>query len=223
MLEGADSGQLFEGKPHLPYAQVVPLDKAMDGSSLVAFKFNDQLLPKRHGFPARGLFPGWYGMDSVKWLQRIVALSAQDQPSTFLQSGMNSVYNRATEIHKDLQVARVSTVQVKSCVAWPTGRLTLPAGQHVIWGFAWSGAGLIRNVKVTKDGGKTWNPAKLERQTEAYSWVRWSYSWNASPGQYTLMSRAFDERGNQQPLERDPARKDAYELNWCVPIHCTIK
>jgi hypothetical protein len=99
----------------------------------------------------------------------------------------------------------------------------LPAGQHVIWGFAWSGAGLIRNVTVTKDGGKTWNSAKLERQTEPYSWVRWSYSWNASPGQYILISRASDERGNQQPLERDPARKDAYELNWCVPIHCTVK
>ncbi len=78
MLEGADSGRLLQDRAQLPYCQVVPLDKCMDESSLVAFKLNDLLLPKRNGFPARALFPGWYGMDSVKWLQRIVVMNAQD-------------------------------------------------------------------------------------------------------------------------------------------------
>ena len=40
----------------------------------MAFKLNDRFLPRKNGFPARALFPGWYAMDSVKWLQRVVVL-----------------------------------------------------------------------------------------------------------------------------------------------------
>ena len=48
--------------------------------SLVAFQLNGRFLPRRNGFPARVILPGWYGMDSVKWLQRIVVLSPGKSP-----------------------------------------------------------------------------------------------------------------------------------------------
>ena len=76
VLEGSDSGRLLQDRPVLPYSQLVPLDKALNDSSLIAFKLNDGFLPRRNGFPARALFPGWYGMDSVKWLRRIEVVSA---------------------------------------------------------------------------------------------------------------------------------------------------
>jgi DMSO/TMAO reductase YedYZ molybdopterin-dependent catalytic subunit len=224
MLEGADSGQLLQNRPQLQYSQLVPLQKCMDESSLVAFKLNDLLLPKRNGFPARALFPGWYGMDSVKWLQRIVAMNAQDQQqSTFRQSGMDRLYNRVTSVQGDTRITRLSSVQVKSVVAWPSDRLKLPAGRHLVWGFAWSGTNAIRTVALTTDGGKAWKPAKLDPYSSLYSWVRWTYIWNATPGDYILMSRASDAAGHQQPIDRDPARKDAYELNFCLPLHCSVR
>ena len=73
------------------------------------------------------------------------------------------------------------------------------------------------------DGGSTWKLARLESSSGPYRWVRWSYQWPASPGDYSLMSRATDSQGNQQPLERDKARKDAYELNWCAPLTCSVR
>jgi DMSO/TMAO reductase YedYZ molybdopterin-dependent catalytic subunit len=224
MLEGADSGRLLQDSPQLQYSQLVPLEKCLDDSSLVVFKLNDLLLPKRNGFPARALFPGWYGMDSVKWLQRLVVMNAQDQgQSPFRQSGMHRLYNRVTSVKGDTQITRLSSIQVKSVVAWPSDRLKLPAGRHLLWGFAWSGTNAIRTVTLTTDGGKAWKPAKLEPQSGPYSWVRWTYTWNATPGDYTLMSRASDAAGHLQPIERDPARKDAYELNSCVPLHCGVR
>jgi DMSO/TMAO reductase YedYZ molybdopterin-dependent catalytic subunit len=223
MLEGADSGRLLQDTPHLQYSQVVPLDKCMDAASLVAFKLNDLLLPKRNGFPVRALFPGWYGMDSVKWLQRIVVMNVEDQPqSTFHRSGMSRLYNRVTNVQGDTRVTRVSSIQVKSVVAWPPDGLKLPAGQHIVWGFAWAGTAAVRSVTVTTDGGKEWSHAKLEAQSGPYSWVRWNYSWNARPGDHTLMSRASDAAGGEQPLNRDPARKDGYELNSCMPLRCSV-
>jgi DMSO/TMAO reductase YedYZ molybdopterin-dependent catalytic subunit len=58
---------------------------------MVAFKLKDLLLPRRNGSPARALLPGWYAMDSVKWLQRIVVLSCGREDSAFQQSGMDRV------------------------------------------------------------------------------------------------------------------------------------
>jgi sulfite oxidase len=224
MLEGADTGRLLQDTAALPYSQLVPLEKCMDESSLIAFKLNDLLLPKRNGFPARALFPSWYGMNSVKWLQRIVVMNLDDEKhSTFQRSGMNRLYNRVVSQNGDSQITRLSSIQVKSAVAWPTEGLKLPAGQHLVWGFAWSGNGPIRNVAVTTDGGKTWDSAKLSPQSGPYAWVRWAYSWHATNGEYTIMSRASDFAGNQQPIERDRTRKDAYELNSCLPLHCSVR
>ena len=43
--------------------------------SLLAWECNGEPLPPQHGFPLRLVVPGWYGMTSVKWLQRITVVS----------------------------------------------------------------------------------------------------------------------------------------------------
>jgi DMSO/TMAO reductase YedYZ molybdopterin-dependent catalytic subunit len=222
-LEGADSGRLMQDSPHLPYSQVVPINKCLRPESILAFKLNGSFLPRRNGFPVRALFPGWYAMDSVKWLQRITVLGPNDPPSDFLASGMDKVYNRIVKpATGDPKVTRLSDLLVKSAIAWPTGNMKLPAGRHVVRGFAWTGAGMIRSVDLSTDGGHTWTPAKLESKPMPFSWVRWSCSWSAAPGDHVLMSRATDDAGGQQPLTRDPARKDGYELNYCAPVRCSV-
>jgi DMSO/TMAO reductase YedYZ molybdopterin-dependent catalytic subunit len=222
-FEGVDTGRLFQDSTPLPYAQVVPLEKCLDASSLVAFKLNDLYLPRRNGFPARAVFPGWYAMDSVKWVRRIAVLSAGDRQTAFYQSGMERVYNRVVRTDDGPKITCLSSLQVKSVVAWPSDKTNLPAGRHLVWGFAWTGTGAIREVVLSVDGGKTWMPVQLQSSPAQYSWVRWSYTWSASPGDYVLMSRASDSQGNQQAMQRDKARKDVYELNWCVPLQCSVR
>lgn len=222
LLEGADSGQLFEDSPALPYAQLVPIPKCRDGASLVAYKYNDLTLPKRNGFPARALLPGWYGMNSVKWLKSIRLLRESANETVFHQSGMSRLYNRVIQDHGADHVTRLSAIDLKSVLAWPSNQLKLPAGRHLVWGFAWSGTSAIKEVSVSSDGGQVWSAAKLDSGNGGYGWMRWTYTWHATPGEHVLMSRAMDSAGKQQPLQRDPARKDAYELNWCLPIHCSV-
>jgi sulfane dehydrogenase subunit SoxC len=72
------------------------------------------------------------------------------------------------------------------------------------------------------DGGKIWNPAEFQAASSRFSWIRWSYRWDATPGDYVLMSRAADGNGTEQPLQRDRTRKDSYELNWCAPLPCKV-
>ncbi len=106
----------------------------------MAFKLNDRFLPRKNGFPARALFPGWYGMDSAR----------------FAESGMNRLYNRVVENPAGERTAtRLTEIQVKSVLAWPPDKAKLPAGRHQVYGFAWTGAGVVRSVQVSVDGGGT--------------------------------------------------------------------
>ena len=224
VLEGADSGRLATTSPELPYSQIVPVEKCMQPESIVAFKLNDSFLLRKNGFPARALFPGWYAMDSVKWLQRIRVLGRGDTASDFEASGMDKLYNRVLKSDSGApDVTRLSELGVKSSIAWPPGNTNLPAGRYVIRGFAWAGSGSVRSVEISFDGGRAWSGAKTENPPQRFAWVRWNYEWNAPPGDHVLMSRATDDAGRRQPLKRDPARKDGYGMDFCMPVRCSVR
>lgn len=224
ILEGADTGRLGPELPKLPYSQIVPIAKCQAPESMVAFKFNGRFLPRKNGFPARALLPGWYAMDSVKWLQRIVLLPASGNASEFQASGMNKLYNRMVKgPGGDAMTTRLTDIQVKSVIAWPPDDARLPVATHSIRGFAWTGSGVIRSVVFSPDGGRTWMTAQLESQPKSFAWVRWKCSWRAETGDHVLMSRAVDDAGREQPLRRDPARQDGYEWNICPPVRCSVR
>ena len=57
------------------FIRSIPIEKAMERSTLLATKMNDSPLTPSHGFPVRALVPGWIGSASIKWLQEIRVLS----------------------------------------------------------------------------------------------------------------------------------------------------
>jgi DMSO/TMAO reductase YedYZ molybdopterin-dependent catalytic subunit len=182
LFEGADSGRLLQNSAELPYCQIVPVEKCVRPESLLAFKLNGRFLPRRNGFPARALFPGWYAMDSVKWLQRLVVLGPSDQAPTFQLSGMNKLYNRMVKTPaSEVEMTRLTEIQVRSVIAWPVDNARLPSGRHEIRGFAWAGSGVVRVVSFSADGGRTWANAQLQSQPKPFTWVRWKYLWSAEP------------------------------------------
>jgi DMSO/TMAO reductase YedYZ molybdopterin-dependent catalytic subunit len=198
LLEGADG-----------YSRIVPGKKC-----LLAIKLNGRFLPRRNGFPARVILPGWYGMDSVKWLQRIAVLRPGERPRSHDQF--------YTRLRKGQPPSRLTSILVKSIINYPPNEAKLVAAVHPISGYAWTGDGVVRRVQVSVDGAKAWSEAKLDSAARPFTWVRWTYSWQAAPGEHVLLSRAEDSDGNRQPLARDPERLDSYELNWCAPVRCTV-
>ena len=197
--EGWDEGvpaTAAEGTEPFFYDKGLPLQKALHPDTILAYAQNGQILEHLHGAPIRLLVPGWSGNWSVKWLRRLEVLD--HEPDCWYHYNFYYYGDSPDDPNKEL----ITTIGVKSLVSQPnddTG--TLPAGQHVVRGYAWSGSGAITQVDVSVDGGKSWQPARLEEPAERWMWRRWSCVWDAAPGDYNVMSRATDSVGNVQSHE----------------------
>ena len=68
--EGADTHPSGEPGAH-PISRGVPIAKAMDPNTLIAFAQNGQPIHPMNGAPLRLVVPGWPGSCSQKWLTRV--------------------------------------------------------------------------------------------------------------------------------------------------------
>jgi sulfane dehydrogenase subunit SoxC len=193
---GADHG-VEKGYEH-DYARSIGLAQALRPEVLVAYEMNGMALPPQHGFPARLLVPGWYGMASVKWLVRIEALS---KPFSGYQQRVAYRYQQ----HADDPGEPVTRMRVRALMAPPgfpdffTRKRILDTGQSTIFGRAWSGEGAIVRVEFGVDGA--WQEATLDDSVGPFAWRGWSCQWEATPGTHVLRCRATDAAGNGQPTD----------------------
>jgi len=218
-LVGADRGNV-ESEGSIPFARSIPLEKALHPDTIVAFRMNRAALPAEHGYPMRAIVPGWYGMDSVKWLAGIEALDHAD--TGYFMTHVYVATRLQTVVGSDQWPVR--HMRVKSLVIDPHDGASVAPGLVTLRGVAWAGENRIARVELTTDGGKSWVPATLGNDVRPYTWVLWSYAWEAQTrGVYKISVRAADDRGNVQPPARDNLRIDNYELNWYHTIHCEVR
>jgi DMSO/TMAO reductase YedYZ molybdopterin-dependent catalytic subunit len=218
-LTGQDQG-LVETSPArpVPFARGIPVAKALAPETMLAYRMNEDVLPVEHGFPLRAIVPGWYGMDSVKWLVGIEALKTEDL-SYFMTEKYVATRLRAVgaEMHP------LSRMQVKSQIIFPRDGSRLRASNIEIEGLAWAGENKIEMVEVAIPGLTGWISAKFEDTPHAYQWVRWKFVWKPKrPGMHSITCRATDSAGRTQPIAPDPLRLDAYENAWRHTVRVEI-
>ena len=190
---GADRGKPPDWPEEIPFARSLPLDKALHPDTLLALEMNGQPLTAAHGAPLRLVVPDWYGVASVKWLQRLEALTAPFRGYYQVQRYVY-VFDGATE------PVPVTTMQVRSLITTPMSGQSLSPGPVVVRGKAWSGAAEVVKVEVAVDGGENWQEARLLPAVSTHAWRGWEFVWNAvEPGRHVLRSRATDALGNTQP------------------------
>ena len=214
VVETADGGRI-----KMPYARSLPREKAMSDEVLIATHMNGEPLTPGHGYPARLVVPGWYGMASVKWLSRIIATT--ERFDGYFQSEDYAVWDR---VH-DLVVRRpLGPMAVKSHIGSPVEGQEIRAGDEVmIRGFAWGGTAAIEAVEVSVDGGDSYDQAALADTTHPFAWRSWEYVWEVAgePGPCLLQSRARTADGASQP-ERHNWRRGAYAVNAVHPVEVMV-
>jgi DMSO/TMAO reductase YedYZ molybdopterin-dependent catalytic subunit len=184
-----------------PFIRSIPVEKALDGDTLVATEMNGSALTPHHGFPARVMTPGWAGAASCKWLAEI---TVQDKPAdgNFMLPGyrMPNQPVKPGEAVKPEDTHSVTGLTVKSLIAAPSNGAKLKPGSQLLQGVAWAGEADVTRVDISTDGGASWNPARLGKDQVKYAWRLWSYAWKpARSGDYTILSRATDVQGRVQP------------------------
>ena len=184
-----------------PFIRSIPIEKAMDGDTVVATYMNGAPLTKHHGFPARALVPGWIGAASCKWLSEVKVLDKEFE-GNFMKPGYR-MPNRTIEPGGSInpeETHPLTVLNVKSVIASPNDGTTLKHSTVQIHGAAWAGEADVAKVEVSTDSGATWNPAQLGSEDAHYAWRLWSYSWKpAKAGDYVIMARATDSQGRSQP------------------------
>ncbi len=205
---GQDEGMetLREQKLKQNFARSMSVEDAMSPANLVCYEMNGAPLSSPHGFPARLIAPGWYGVANVKWLTRI-----EVRDTRFMGRFMARDYVTIREEERGGQTVAVETSVGRARLKSAPARVTVKDGSHRVTGAAW-GAPIAR-VEVAIDGG-AWRPATLDPTYNApYAWRIWTLDWpGATPGEHTITSRAIDLSGNVQPAPTDPliARKKTY-------------
>ncbi|MBM2323629.1 MULTISPECIES: sulfite dehydrogenase [Marivita] len=209
----SDKWVYVEGADASSNGRSIPMEKALD-DVLVAFKANGEALRKEHGYPVRLVVPGWEGNMWVKWIRRIEvtanAVESREETSKYTDTLADGTSRKWTWV-----------MDAKSVVTSPSPQapITHGAGPLVITGLAWSGHGAITRVDVSKDGGKTWETARLAKPGEKMALTRFylDTEWNGED--MLLQSRAMDETGYVQPTKaqlRDVRGYNSIYHNNCI-------
>lgn len=181
--EGADSAAMVRS---------VPLDKMFD-DAIVAIYQNGERLRPGNGYPMRLFLPGWEGNASVKWLR---SLKVTEHPVMGREET-----SKYTDLMPD-GTAQMFTfpMGVKSLITSPSGEQQMSGpGLYQISGIAWSGAGRVRRVEVSADGGQSWGEAELSGPVLEKCLTRFRIPWRWNGGPAVIQSRAVDESGAMQP------------------------
>lgn len=200
------------------FARTIPLAKALHIDTIIALSMNGEKLPVNHGFPMRAVIPGWYGMDSVKWLNRLDVLRDDDMSQGYLRMNRSLLTGPRA-------AGPVTAMNIKSAFARPLDDALLQTRRFLLRGAAWAGENRVRGVEVSLDNRKSWQPARLLllSQPLPYAWVQWTCDWKIpGPGKYNLTVRATDESGRSQPETRVSDRADSYELNAWQNVGVTV-
>jgi DMSO/TMAO reductase YedYZ molybdopterin-dependent catalytic subunit len=198
-FSGADFGAL----PTIPkVARSVPLDKAMERHTLLAYGMNDGPLPKVHGYPLRVVVPSWAGSASIKWVSRIEVLAAPLKGPYMDESYRIPRYPVEPGGRMPPDALSTEAWPVKSIITHPAPNASVAAGRAVlVAGKAWAGERDVSRVELSFDEGRTWQRAELNARGDKYAWRTFSYAYTPRHAGYvTVLARATDETGSMQPL-----------------------
>ncbi|ADJ16244.1 sulfite oxidase [Halalkalicoccus jeotgali] len=204
------------------FCRSLPIGKVRE-DCVLAYEMNGGPLPPDHGHPVRLLVPGWFGNNSVKWVDRIHV--ADSMPTGEEWEGYTKYQQLEYRLRFDdddepEELDSVETTDTdeqmaaeeprhayffdqlpKSLITAPTDGTSLSADETVeIRGLAWAGETPVERVGLSVDGGETWTDTDLgEPALGRYAWRRFRTEWYPEAGEYRLLARATDAKGRTQP------------------------
>lgn len=207
VLNGAD-GPVLDKTPDL--VKSLPVWKAMDENTIIAYEMNGAALPHFNGFPARIVVPGW---TATYWIKQITGITAIDKPfdgywvakAYRIPNGKFPIVQRFITQETDVNTP-ITEMVVNSQFTGVTDGQNIPAGKTTeIRGIAWDGGYGIQSVEVSSDGGQSWQTALLGLDDGRFSFRQWTFKFTPpKAGTFALKARATNKIGQSQTAEVIP-------------------
>ncbi len=206
ILNGADSG-VVEKTPD--FIKSLPMWKALDENTILAFEMNGEPLPQLNGFPVRLVVPGW---TATYWVKKIADINVSSRPND--NFWMRKAYR--IPLGKFPEMARFTSQEVAGEGNTPITEMVVNSlitsikdGQRFklgatveVKGVAWDSGKGINLVEVSTDGGNTWYAADLGKDYGNFSFRQWSFRFKPkSRGKYAVLAKASNRAGSTQVFE----------------------
>jgi sulfite dehydrogenase len=196
---GAD-GPVVDKTPD--FVKSIPVWKAMDENTIIAYEMNGAPLPHSNGYPARIVVPGWTGTYWMKHVNKIDALTQPFKsfwmnPAYRIPVGMFPIAARFTS-QEYAPNTPITEMVVNSLITSHRDGDKIKRGKVTVGGLAWDGGYGINKVEVSSDGGKSWSSATLGQDLGRFAFRPWTFELNAKHGKNTVMVNATNKIGQSQ-------------------------
>lgn len=205
VFDGADSGLLSTPD----YVKSLPIDRALNENTLIAFEMNGGALPHWNGAPARLVVPGW---TATYWMKHLTDIRVE--PQAFDGFWMKTGYRVPTGAfpgerftsQETEQTTPITEILVNSLITSHAPETRIARGQPMdLTGWAWDSGSGIAAVEISRDDGQSWQQAALDKELGAFAWRGFRSPIDTSrPGQVRLQVRATARSGAQQPQQLTP-------------------
>ncbi|MBC7000126.1 sulfite oxidase [Cytophaga sp. FL35] len=205
-----------------PISRGVPMAKALQDETLIAFKMNGEDIPLAHGYPLRLVAGGWPASVSGKWLTEIsIRNKVHDGPKmggTSYRVPCETVAPGEKVADEDMCI--IESMPVKSLITSPKTGAILKKGQKLqINGHAWAGELEVEKMEYSIDFGSTWQSCTLEKPVNRLAWQHFNAEVSfPKKGYYEIWARATDSRGKSQPMLLPGWNPKGYLNNACHRI-----
>jgi DMSO/TMAO reductase YedYZ molybdopterin-dependent catalytic subunit len=198
-FNGAD-GPVYEKTPD--FMKSLPLWRALDDSTLVAYEMNGEPLPHFNGYPARLIVPGWTG---TYWMKHLIGIDILTKPlgsywmnpAYRIPLGQFPIVARFTS-QETATSTPITEMVVNSLITSHAAGARVKAGKVTVSGLAWDGGYGIRAVDVSTDGGLTWSGATLGDDLGRYAFRPWRFEFMAKSGKNAITVNATNKIGQTQ-------------------------
>jgi DMSO/TMAO reductase YedYZ molybdopterin-dependent catalytic subunit len=205
-----------------PISRGVPIKKAMQEETLLAFAMNGEPIPIAHGYPLRLVAGGWPASVSGKWVNRI---SVRDKVHDGEKMGGSSYRVPCEtvapgETVADENMCIIESMPVKSLITYPkSGAMLIENKPLKINGHAWAGELEVSKMEYSIDFGTSWKTAKVENPKNRLAWQHFSaFVSFPKKGYYEIWVRATDSEGKKQPMVLPGWNPKGYLNNACHRI-----
>jgi DMSO/TMAO reductase YedYZ molybdopterin-dependent catalytic subunit len=200
----------------------VPMSKALEDETLVAWAMNDEAIPALHGHPLRLVCGGWPASASGKWLQKIVIRDRVHDGAKMTGDAYRVPCEPVAPGTRvpDENMCIIESMPVKSLLTFPKSGITHPLSEGLpVRGHAWAGDRAVSEVWVSIDFGATWAPAQLDEPVNRLAWQRFRADLQfPEAGYYEVWARAVDDEGHSQPMVLPAWNPKGYLNNACHRI-----